>query len=164
MPCITTDIGSLHRSSRKPFVVNKCIGQGAYRLILSPQLRCLHPVFPVVKLALAHPDPILGRQPALPPPPTLIDGEKKYKVKTILDSWMSYNCLEYLVKWKGYDKSHNQWEDHMQLHTKSKIMQFHRKHPGAACHINAAIFDSIPFTRVDLATSWKSSCVVMQHL
>jgi hypothetical protein len=50
---------------------------------------------------------------------------------------------------------------HSQLHAKLKIAQFHRKYPGAACHINAAIFDSIPFTRADLATSWRSSRVVM---
>jgi hypothetical protein len=143
-----------------PFVVDRCIGQGAYRLILPPQLRRLHPVFPVVKLSLAHPDPILGRRPALPPPPTLIDGEKEYEVETILDSRMRYNHLGYLVKWKGYDESHNQWEDQMQLHTKSKIVQFHHKHPGAARHINVAIFDSIPFTRADLATSWQSSHIV----
>jgi hypothetical protein len=62
---------------------------------------------------------------------------------------MRYNRLEYLVKWKGYDGSHNQWEEHTQLHAKSKIVQFHHKHPGAARHINAAIFDSIPFTRAD---------------
>jgi hypothetical protein len=73
---------------------------------------------------------------------------------------MRYNHLEYLVKWKGYDESHKQWEEHMQLHAKSKIVQFHHKHPGAAHHINVAIFDSILFTRADLATSWQSSHVV----
>jgi hypothetical protein len=60
------------------------------------------------------------------------------------------------VKWKGYDKSHNQWEVHTQLHAKPKIVQFHCKNPGAAHDINAAIFNSIPFTRADLATSWQS--------
>jgi hypothetical protein len=95
----------------------------------------------------------LGRRPVLPPPPTLVEGEKEYEVETILDSWMRYNRLEYLVKWKGYDESNNQWEEHTQLHAKSKIAQFHRKHPGTAHHINAATFDSIPFTRADLATS-----------
>jgi hypothetical protein len=147
-----------------PFVINKCVGRGVYHLILPPQLRRLHPVFPVVKLSLAHPDPILGRRPALPPPPTPVDGEKEYEVEKILDSQMRYNRLEYLVKWKGYDKSLDQWEDHMQLHAKSKIAQFHRKHPGAAHHINAALFDSIPFTRADLATSWRSSRVVTLRL
>jgi hypothetical protein len=147
-----------------PFVVDKCVGQGAYRLILPPQLCCLHPVFPIVKLSLAHPDPILGRRPALPPPPTLVNSEKEYEVETILDSRMRHNHLEYLVKWKGYDKSNNQWEEHTQLHAKPKIAQFHHKHPGTARHINAAIFDSILFTRADLATSWRSSRVVMPRL
>jgi hypothetical protein len=63
---------------------------------------------------------------------------------------MCYNCLEYLVKWKDYDKSYNQWEVHTQLHAKLKIAQFHHKYPGTAHHINK----SISFTRADLATSW----------
>jgi hypothetical protein len=66
---------------------------------------------------------------------------------------MRYNQLEYLVKFKGYDESHNQWEVHTQVYAKPKIVQFHCKYPGAVCHINAAIFNSIPFTRADLATS-----------
>jgi hypothetical protein len=73
---------------------------------------------------------------------------------------MRYNHLEYLVKWKGYDDSHNQWEVHSQLHAKPKIVQFHRRHPGAARYINAALFDSIPLTRADLATSWQALRVV----
>jgi hypothetical protein len=42
------------------FVTDKCVGQSAYRLILPPHFCHLHPVFPVVKLSLAHPDPVLG--------------------------------------------------------------------------------------------------------
>jgi hypothetical protein len=76
---------------------------------------------------------------------------------------MRYNWLEYLLKFKGYDESHNQWEVHSQLHAKSKIMWFHCKHPGTACHINVAIFDSISFTRADLVTSWWSSRVMTPH-
>jgi hypothetical protein len=74
---------------------------------------------------------------------------------------MHYNHLEYLVKWKGHEESYNQWVVHTQLYAKPKIVQFYRKYPGAACQINAAIFDLILFTRADLATSWWSSCVVM---
>jgi hypothetical protein len=76
---------------------------------------------------------------------------------------MRYNRLEYLLKFKGYDKSHNQWEVHTQVHAKPKIALFHHKYPSAARHINVAIFDSIPFTRADLETSWRSSHVVTPH-
>jgi hypothetical protein len=98
-----------------------------------------------------------------PPPTTLIDGEAEYEVEAILDSRMRYNRLEYLLKFKGYDESHNQWEVHTHVHAKLKIALFHRKYPGTACHINAAIFNLIPFTRADLATSWRSSRIMTLH-
>jgi hypothetical protein len=73
---------------------------------------------------------------------------------------MHYNRLEYLLKFKGYDESHNQWEVHTHVYAKLKIALFHRKYPSATRHINTAIFDSIPFTKADLETSWWSSHVV----
>jgi hypothetical protein len=159
---IATNRPSSKLSHRRlgPFVVEACVGQGAYHLKLTYHFRRLHPVFPTVKLSPALPDPIIGRRPALPSPTTLIDGEEEYEVEAILDSQMRYNCLEYLLKFKGYDEGHNQWEVHTHVHAKPKIALFHRKYPGAACHINAAIFDSIPFTKADLVTSWRSSRVV----
>jgi hypothetical protein len=119
-------------------------------------------MFLVVKLAIIHPDPIPGRHPAPPPPTTLVDGKEEYEVEAILDSQMCYNRLEYLLKFKGYE-SHNQWEVHSHVHAKPKIALFHCKHPGAARHINAGTFDSIPFTRADLATFWRSLHIVTPH-
>jgi hypothetical protein len=60
---IATNRPSSKLSHRRlgPFVVDKCVGRGAYCLILPPQLHRLHPVFPMVKLSLTHPDPILGQ-------------------------------------------------------------------------------------------------------
>jgi hypothetical protein len=78
--------------------------------------------------------------------------------------WMRYNCLKYLVKWKEYSDAHNSWQVHHQFYARVKVVKFHHKNPGAAHHINTAIFDSIPFTQADIATSWRSSCVVTLYL
>jgi hypothetical protein len=40
-----------------PFTIEACVGLGAYYLNLPFSLRCLHPVFPVVKLSAALPNP-----------------------------------------------------------------------------------------------------------
>jgi hypothetical protein len=59
---------------------------------------------------------------------------------------MRYNRLKYLVKWKGYNEGHNSWHAHHQFHVQAKVAKFHQDNLGAAQHINAAIFNSIPFT------------------
>ena len=105
----------------------------------------LHPVFNVVKLTPAPADPIEGRRPRPPPLPEIIDGEEEWVVEEILDSKMMNRKLRYLVKWEGFGVEHNSWEPWDNLHAPERVADFHQKHPGAARHIRAVDFNSIPF-------------------
>jgi hypothetical protein len=60
---IATNRPSSKLSHRRlgPFVIEACVGHGAYRLKLPYHFRRLHPVFPTVKLYPMPPDPIIGR-------------------------------------------------------------------------------------------------------
>ena len=105
----------------------------------------LHPVFNVVKLTPAPPDPIVGRQPAPPPEPELIDGEEEYVVEEILDSRMFRKKLQYLIKWEGYGVEHNSWEYATEVHAPQRVKDFHRKNPAAPKFIRTTLFCQIPF-------------------
>ena len=47
--------------------------------------------------------------PTLCPNLVLINGSKEYKVELIVDSKYRYQCLHYLVKFKGWPNSDNEW-------------------------------------------------------
>ena len=72
-------------------------------------------------------------------------GEKEFIVEEILDSRVINQKLRYLIKWEGYGIKHNSWEAADDVHTPERIMDFHRRHPGAPRHIRFADFDAIPF-------------------
>ena len=74
------------------------------------------------------------------PPPDLIDGEEEYEVEEILQSRKSGRGrkVQYLVKWKGYPESDNQWVDWDDLHADEMIADFKKKNPAAVSHIKAA--------------------------
>jgi transposase InsO family protein len=128
-----------------PYKVERKIGPASYRLALPPPLRRLHPVFPVIKLSLAAPDPIPGRRSDPPPPATLIEGHEEFEVERILDSRYRWRRLEYLVKWKGYDDGHNSWAPHYNVHAPDIVAAFHRQHPGAPRSISALSFHAFRF-------------------
>lgn len=128
-----------------PFSVNRKVGNGAYRLNLPPSMSRLHPVFNVVKLTLARPDPIPSRRPQPPPLPEIIEGEEEWIVEEILDSKVMNRKLRYLVKWEGFGVEHNSWEPWDNVHAPERITEFYRRHPGAARHIRTADFHAIPF-------------------
>jgi Chromo (CHRromatin Organisation MOdifier) domain len=145
-----------------PFAVERQVGKGAYKLKLPPRYSRLHPVFPVVKLTPALPDPIPGRRSAPPPPPVLVDGEEHFTVEKILDSRVRRGRLQYLVKWKGYDDGHNSWEPREDVASPALVKRFHSQHPTAPRHISATSFASIPFrprspTLADLSANWRST-------
>jgi len=61
-------------------------------------MRQLHPVFNVIKLSAALEDPILGRKPQAPLPPTVVDREEEWKVEEILNSRWHQRRFQFLVK------------------------------------------------------------------
>jgi len=69
-----------------PFLIDSQVGNSAYWLRHPPSMGRLHPVFNVVKLSSAPPDPFLGRWTSLPPLPEIVDGEEEWVVEEILDS------------------------------------------------------------------------------
>ena len=135
-----------------PYPVVRRVGRYAYHLTLPHSMRRLHPVFNVVKLTLAPPDPIAGRRRTAPPPPELIDGEEEYIVEEILDSRMFRHKLQYLVKWEGYGIENNSWEYSDNLNNAAEVVaDFHARHPGAPRRIRAMAFGMIPFRPASLA-------------
>jgi len=62
----------------------------------------LHPVFNVVKLLLAPPDPIPDQRTSPPPLPEIVDGEEEWVVEEILDSRMVNRKLCYLGQMGGF--------------------------------------------------------------
>src|SRR6267142_2121312 len=112
-----------------PFKIIKMISSVAYQLQLPPSWK-IHPVFHASLLSPYHETPSHGPNFSRPPP-DLIDGEAEYKVELI----RSHRChghsrkLQYLIKWKGYPKSNNTWEDTDQIHVPNLIKLYHQNNP-----------------------------------
>jgi Chromo (CHRromatin Organisation MOdifier) domain len=136
-----------------PFTVERKVGNGAYRLQLPQSMKRLHPVFNVVKLTPAPPDPIVGQRAPPPPPPEIIDGEEEWVVEEILDSKMMNRKLRYLVKWENFGAEHNSWEPWDNLHAPELVEKFHQRHPGAARRIRSVEFNLIKFRPIPATTA-----------
>src|SRR5258707_3272827 len=114
-----------------PFVIKKVVSPTAIKLHLSPHEQGIHPVISVSNVRPYHPDHILEHPLDPCPNPVLIDGSKEYEVESIVDSKYRYQCLHYLVKFKGWLDSDNEWllADH--LANAPDIMQdFHLHYPS----------------------------------
>ena len=46
------------------------------------------------------------------------------------DAKVRYKSLWYMVQYKGYDASHNQWVKHSDVFAQEAIAEFYRKYPA----------------------------------
>jgi len=60
-------------------------------------------------------------------PPPIIDSEEEYEIENILEAWHfgKKRKLQYLVHWKGYPHSDNQWVDHKDLNAPDSLADFY---------------------------------------
>ena len=105
-------------------------------------------MFPVVKLQLAEDDPFEGRPTYDEPAPALPEAPgdaPEWEVEAVLDAKMRWKSLWYMVSFKGYDTSHNQWVKHSDVFALEAITEFYRNNPAAPRTIAITAFDSLPF-------------------
>ncbi|ESK95482.1 reverse transcriptase-rnase h-integrase [Moniliophthora roreri MCA 2997] len=93
-----------------PFEIMEVLGPVTYRLKLPFQWR-IHPVFHAGLLSPYKETDVHGPN-FLEPPPDIVEGQEEYEVEAIIGhrpKKKNQPPKEYLVSWKGYNSSHNQW-------------------------------------------------------
>ena len=121
-----------------PFPISQVLSPIMYQLKL-PLTWKIHPVFHVDLLTPYKEMEVHGTN--FPkPPPDLIDGEEEYKVERILDSqhYGRYQKVQYLVKWKGYPESNNQWVNWDNMFADEALQEYRQQYPTAITHIKKA--------------------------
>ena len=117
-----------------PFKVIQVMSDVNYHLKLPTQWS-IHPVFHTDLLTPYHETLTHGRNYQCPPP-ELVDREEEYKVKKILDSQHlgRRQKLQYLIKWKGYPDSENQWVDSNDVFADKVVEEFQRSNSAPLKH------------------------------
>jgi hypothetical protein len=125
-----------------PFKITQVMSAVNYRLELPTQWS-IHPVFHIDLLTPYHETTIHGANYQRPPP-DLVEGEEEYEVETVLVSrrFGRGKKLQYLVKWKGYPDSDNQWINKEDVFADDAIREFKNSNPDQETHIRRVNVDS----------------------
>jgi hypothetical protein len=123
-----------------PFKVIQVMSPVNYQLELPTQWS-IHDVFHTDLLTPYRETPTHGANYQRPPP-DLREGMEEYEVEKVLDS-RRYGCtgakLQYLIAWKGYPDSDNQWVNWDDAEgAQEAILEFKRSNPNSETHIKVS--------------------------
>ena len=114
-----------------PFKVLQKISPVAMHLNLPTSMK-IHNVFHT-DLLLPYKETEQYGTPYTRPPP-IIDSEEEYKIENILEvrRFGKKRKLQYLVHWKGYPHSDDQWVDHKDLNAPDSLADFYLTNSASA--------------------------------
>jgi len=117
-----------------------------YRLKLPTQWS-IHDVFHIDLLTPYRETDVHGSN-YLRPAPDLVDNEEEYEVEKVLDirQFGRGRKRQYLIKWKGYPDSDNEWVDHKDVHAPEAIREFENSRTAAKGHIRKGTTGECPIT------------------
>ncbi len=118
-----------------PFPIVQVMSPVNYRLKLPTQWS-IHDVFHIDLLTPYRETNLHGSNYSRPAP-DLVDNREEYEVEKILDSqqFSRGRKKQYLIKWKGYPDSDNEWVDKRDVHAPEAIREFENRNPATRTHI-----------------------------
>ena len=123
-----------------PFPILRVLSPINYQLTLPKQWK-IHDVFHVDLLTPYRETEFHGPNYTRPPP-DLVGEEEQYEVEQVLDerNYGRWKKKQYLVKWKGYPHSDNQWLDAKDMNNAQELIaEFHNSHSDPSSHIKRAL-------------------------
>jgi hypothetical protein len=146
-----------------PFPIKRVLSPITYQLTL-PGTWKIHDVFhvdlltPYIEMEFHGPN-------YTRPPPDLVQGTEEYEVEAILDSRRhgQGHKVQYLVKWKGYPNSDNEWVNWDDMHTDEALEKFKQHNHSSVTHktaVKAAILKQPPLSQL-LCTLMSSNAATL---
>jgi hypothetical protein len=124
-----------------PFKVTRVLSPLNYQLELPAQWK-IHNVFHADLLTPYRETDFHGRNYERPPP-DLINGEEEYEIERVVDLQHHGRGgkIQYLIKWKGYPDSENQWVSWDDVNAPELLAEFKEQNPNALSHIRGIVGD-----------------------
>jgi len=124
-----------------------------YRLKLPTQWS-IHDVFHIDLLTPYRETDIHGSNYSRPAP-DLVNDEEEYEVEKVLDTrrFGRGRKKQYLIKWRGYPDSDNEWVDHKDVHAPEAIREFENSRTTLEGHIRMGTMGKYPITPLTTPTT-----------